>query len=341
MTAEVRTSEPVLSVRDLAVDLMVDGRWTAIVKDVSFDLFPNETLGLVGESGSGKTVTSMAIMGLLGRSSVRTRGQVRLEQTDLLSMSERELTAVRGRDIAMVFQDSTRSLNPAFTVGDQVAEVVRRHMSLHRSEAWERAIELLELVGIPQARRRAKDYPHQFSGGMCQRVMLASAMACEPKVLIADEPTTALDVTVQAQVLDLMRELQERVGIAILLITHDLAVVAEMCQRVAVMYAGELVEQAAAEPLFVRPRHPYTAGLLASIPSPTAEAAAFGFIPGVVPRPGQEVRGCLFHDRCADFVAGRCDEVHPALEPPEGDHRARCLRSDELDLRGIDAPRVA
>lgn len=260
-------TEPLLSVDGLGVEFATATGWTPVLQDVSFDVAAGQLVGLVGESGSGKSVTCSSVLRLLPPRQSRTvAGRIRFQGRDLLTMPSRELEAVRGNDIAMIFQEPMTSLNPVFTVGDQIAEVVRRHRRVNRKAATARAVEVLDLVGIPDAARRIRQYPHEFSGGMRQRVMIAMALACEPKLLIADEPTTALDVTIQAQVLDLIREMAGRFGMGVLFVTHDLGVVADLCTEVVVMYAGQVVERAGTEPLYATPRHPYTAGLLRSVP---------------------------------------------------------------------------
>ncbi|HUS62582.1 MAG TPA: ABC transporter ATP-binding protein, partial [Acidimicrobiales bacterium] len=308
---------------------------------VSNDVRPGETLGLVGESGSGKTVTALAILGLTRLSGGRVMsGLAKFEGTELTTLPERQLRTIRGKRIGMIFQQPIRSLNPAFTVGEHIAETVRRHDDVNRSDAWARAVRMLERVGIANAAQRAKQYPHQFSGGMRQRIMIAMAIALDPAVLIADEPTTALDVTVQAQVLNLMREIQAETNIAILFISHDLGVIAEMCERVVVMYAGQAVDAASSEKLFVTPRHPYTEGLLGAIPTPERGRDLVS-IPGNVPSPGRWPHGCRFAPRCPYVVAGRCDVEDPPLVATDGGHEfVRCVRAEELDLQGIILPGV-
>jgi peptide/nickel transport system ATP-binding protein len=324
-------SEAVLQVRDLCVDVRVDREWIRIVDDVSLDVFRGETVGLVGESGSGKTLTSLAVMGLLPDNGRLGAGEVVLDGRIISELNERQLSDVRGRDIAMIFQEPRRSLNGAFTVGDQIAEVVRRHKDVSRREAWRQAVAMLDRVGIANATRRVKQYPHEFSGGMCQRVMLGMALVCEPKVLVADEPTTALDVTVQRQVLELMADLQRDMGLGVLLITHDLGVVAEVCDRVSVMYAGQVVEQAPVEELFERPRHPYTAGLLKSAPDAARHGELLGYIPGIVPPPTEFGETCRFAPRCS-WAQPTCVD-HPLRLRDIGYGRTvRCARAEELDL---------
>jgi oligopeptide/dipeptide ABC transporter ATP-binding protein len=327
-------TEPVLTVRDLRVTVRSSRQDLEVLSDVNFELRPRQTLGLVGESGSGKSMTAYAVMGLLARNARVTDGSVLLGDVDLLTLDKKQLSDVRGRDIGMIYQEARRSLNPAFTVGDQIAEVVRRHEGATRRDARRRAVELLDMVRIPRAAERADDYPHMFSGGMCQRVMLAVALACRPTVLIADEPTTALDVTVQASVLSLLHDLQDELGMAMLLITHDLGVVADICDDVAVMYAGRIVERAPAEDLFLRPAHPYTEGLLGAIPNVLAPTDRFVAIPGNVPPLDQMPQGCRFHPRCP-YAQPRCTSEQPPLVRADAAHGAACVRTHELDLQGV------
>jgi peptide/nickel transport system ATP-binding protein len=328
-------SNALLEIDGLSVGFPIGREWIDVVDDVSLEVRRGETVGLVGESGSGKTVTSMAILGLTAAVGGRiTAGRVRFDGRDITEQSEREWLALRGRRIAMIFQQPTRSLDPAFTVGDQIAESIQAHLKLSRKEAWTRAVGYLDRVRIPNAESRAHDYPHMFSGGMCQRVMIAMALACEPELLIADEPTTALDVTVQAKVLDLLQELRDDMNLTVLYITHDLGVVAEICDRVAVMYGGQIVETSPIEGLFDRPLHPYTQGLLDSIPTPGRGKRMLS-IPGHVPAPTQMPDGCRFHPRCREVDAGRCPVTRPALVEVEVGRTSRCLRADELSLPGI------
>jgi peptide/nickel transport system ATP-binding protein len=327
--------DAVLEVANLTVELFTDHGSVRVVEDVSFRLGRGETFGLVGESGSGKTVTSLAILGMVGPPTGRVvEGSVRLGGRELVGLPRRDLRAIRGREISMIFQEPRRSLDPAFSVGEQIAETVRAHEGVSRRQAWRRAVEMLELVQIPSAERRAHDHPHQFSGGQAQRVMLAIALACSPEVLVADEPTTALDVTVQAQVLQLIRDLQEELGLAVLFISHDLGVIAEMCDQVAVMYAGQLVELAMVEELFLRPRHPYTAALLASIPNPVATGPLVA-IPGAVPAAHAWPAGCRFHPRCAHAVP-TCESTIPEVDVTAEGAMVRCLRAASLRLEGIE-----
>ncbi len=325
---------PLLAVEDLSVEFVTEQGPATVVDHVNFSLGQGEVVALVGESGSGKTVTSLAVMRLVGSPPGRiTSGSVRLDGRDLLDLSFKDMRALRGSEIAMVFQDPMTSLNPAFTVGTQLVDTIRQHTDLNRSAARERARELLEVVGIPDPQRRLKDYPHQLSGGMRQRALLALALSCEPRLLIADEPTTALDVTVQAQILDLLRSLQQRLGMAVVFVTHDLGVVADLCSRVVVMYAGQVVEEAPVEELFRRPRHPYTDGLLAAIPQRGVEGERLASIPGVVPPPNNMPAGCRFHPRCPHATIA-CTATTVELRPAGDRHTARCIRLDELTLEG-------
>ncbi len=330
------TGEVVMQATDLTVEVSTEQGWVTIVDGVDLTVGRNEVVGLVGESGSGKTVTSLSVMGLLPKNGRIKRGSVDLMGQRISDMNESQLADVRGFQAAMIFQEPRRCLNPAFTVGDQVAESLRRHRGWSRKRAMQRTLELFELVEIPQAKHRIKQYPHEFSGGMCQRVMLAMALACEPMLLIADEPTTALDVTVQRQVLELIRRLQAELGLGVLLITHDLGVVAEMCDRVSVMYAGQVVEEASADALFHDPKNPYTSALLQSMLEPTRRGEPLGYIPGLVPAPHLFPTTCRFQDRCAHAVEETCRQPI-ALRPATPDHLSRCARIDELDLPGVRA----
>ncbi len=329
----------VLGVRDLAVGFRTDAGAVAAVNGVSFDVRAGETLALVGESGSGKSVTSLAVMGLLPPPpAAAVTGEVLLRAKqggvrNLLALRSEAMRDVRGNSISMVFQEPMTSLNPVHTIGEQIAEPIVHHRGTSHRAALEAAVALLDQVGIPEPQRRLSSYPHQLSGGMRQRAMIAMALACDPVLLIADEPTTALDVTIQAQILDLLRGLQQRNGMAILFITHNLGVVAEIADRVMVMYAGRVMEQAAVGPLFVRPLMPYTVGLLRSVPRldlARVRGAVLEAIPGNVPDPAHLPRGCPFHPRCAHVVAGRCDAAVPALEAAAPSHLVRCVRWREL-----------
>lgn len=289
---------PLLVVDDLSVAFGSGPRSLTVVRSASVTVDPGRVVGVVGESGSGKTVTAMASVGLIGRLGGRIAGgRVVVDGQDVTRLPERDWSRLRGRVVGMVFQQPTRSLNPAFTVGEQIAEVARRHLGASRQDAWDRAVDMLDKVHIPRAAERAKDYPHQLSGGMCQRVAIAMALVCEPKLLIADEPTTALDVTVQRRILDLLLELQASMGIAVLFITHDLGVVAEVCDEVAVMYAGEVVERGDVADVFAAPTHPYTAGLMAALPTGDGNVRVLSAIPGQVPSAGEMPPGCRFAPR--------------------------------------------
>jgi len=317
---------PVLQVDDLRTHFFTKDGITRAVDGVSFQVKPGETLGIVGESGCGKSVTALSILRLLPARLGRTvGGSVRFDGRELLSLEEGEMREIRGNRIAMIFQEPMTSLNPVLTIGDQIAEAVVIHQRKSRAEAMARAVEMLRLVRIPDPERRVLDYPHQFSGGMRQRAMIAMALSCNPRLLIADEPTTALDVTIQAQILKLMVELKSEIGAAIMLITHDLGVVAETCQRVIVMYAGRVVEEADIYELFDRPLHPYTRGLMASIPRLKKEGARrLSEIPGIVPNLREPILGCAFAPRCP-VATERCRHEAPTLESKGADHRVACF----------------
>ncbi len=317
-----------LSVRDLTVRFRTDEGPVTAVAGVSFDVADGETVAIVGESGSGKTVTAMSILGLLPPAAERS-GSVLLRGRDLLALSERELRSVRGGDVGMIFQDPMTALNPVHRVGRQIAEVVLLHSSVGAAAAHDRAVELLRLVGIAQPEERARQYPHEFSGGMRQRVMIAMAIANDPDLLIADEPTTALDVTVQQQVLDLLAVARSKAGAATVLITHDLGVVAEMAERVLVMYAGRIVEEADVYSLFAQPRHPYTVGLLHSVPRLDTDAGLLEPIPGSPPSRGAVEGGCAFASRCA-MARERCRLERPEAIDLGGGRRSACHFHEEL-----------
>ena len=305
--------DPVLSVKGLRTYFYADERVVRAVDGLSYSLYPGKTLAVVGESGSGKSVHALSILRLLPQPPAKiVAGEIILQGKDLLKLSQAEMQDVRGNRIAMIFQEPMTSLNPVLTVGEQIAEAVIRHRRLSRHKAWAKAVELLKKVGIPHAEERVKDYPHQFSGGMRQRAMIAIALSCEPTVLIADEPTTALDVTIQAQILDLMKALQKEYNMAIVLITHNIGVVAEMADEVAVMYAGRQVEYAAVGPLFSDPKHPYTKGLLNSVPSIYARKERLEAIGGQPPELTKEFAGCPFAPRCA-VAQERCKTEDPPL----------------------------
>ncbi|HEY2694807.1 MAG TPA: ABC transporter ATP-binding protein [Pseudonocardiaceae bacterium] len=324
-----------LSVRGLDITLIGGGRPVPVVTGAALTVAPREIVGLVGESGSGKSLTSLALMRLLDPKVARvTAGSVALFGRELLDLSGSAMRAVRGKEIGMIFQDPMTSLDPAFTTGYQLTSVLRRHTALGRAQARRRAVELLGLVGIADPRHRVDQYPHQLSGGMRQRVMIAMAIACEPKVLIADEPTTALDATTQAQILELIRTLAETMHMSTIITTHDLGVVAEVCDRVAVMYAGQVVELASTEQLFYHPRHPYTERLLRSLPRVGAAEQLTG-IPGQPPRAGNFPPGCRFAPRCDHATAPTCTEDVPALRPLAEGRATRCARTAELKLTGV------
>lgn len=325
LTTNASTSEDaLLQVSGLTVVFHTDQGTAQAVDGVSFYLHKGETLALVGESGCGKSVSAMALLQLIPSPPGEiAAGSVIFDGQDLLRLPEKQLRALRGNDISMVFQEPMSSLNPVFRIGDQLISVLRLHRRLSKTEAREASIALLQQVGIPEAEKRLDDYPHQLSGGMLQRVIIAMALACTPKLLIADEPTTALDVTIQAQILQLLRELQEKSQLALLLITHDLAVVAETADRVAVMYAGRIVEKASVETLFEEPRHPYTLGLFASLPGSEKKGKRLTAIPGTVPPATHFPPGCRFHPRC-DRVMPICRVLVPDLYPPQEAHQTAC-----------------
>ena len=318
-----------LSVEDLTICFPIAGRQVPVVRNLSTRLGPGEFIGLVGESGSGKSMTALAVLGLLPPAARITTGRIEFDGRDLLRCSEKEMRSVRGDRIAMVFQEPMTALNPVLSIGFQVAEGIRAHRDVTRADALERARELLELVAIPHAAERLDDYPHQLSGGQRQRAMIAMALAAEPEILIADEPTTALDVTIQAQILDLLLELRQRLGLTVLLITHDLGVVAETCDRALVMYAGRIVEEAAVEDLFGKPSHPYTRGLMEAQPDLTRSRSSgeLPTIPGQVPDPTNLPGGCAFHPRCSE-VMERCADALPSLYAVDETHRSACFLQD-------------
>ena len=319
--------EVTLQVKDLELWFDNDRGSVKILNGISFDIYKGETLGIVGESGCGKSVTSLSIMRLLQSPPARFGGSIKLQDKEILKLSERQMQAIRGNRISMIFQEPMTSLNPVFTIGDQLIETFMQHQGLSKSEAWKKGIEMLRMVRIPLPEQRMKEFPYQLSGGMRQRVMIAMALACRPELLIADEPTTALDVTIQAQVLDLMRELQKEMGTSIAFITHDLGVVSEMCDRVVVLYCGEVVEEAVAEDLFENPKHPYTEGLLGTLPK-FGEKGRLEMIPGVVPPAGKFPTGCVFAPRCK-YATEKCHAQKPGLYDLGGGHKARCFRYEE------------
>ena len=330
-TAGRPSGDPVLEVEDLRVSFGTRRGRAEVVNGVTYDLHPGETVALVGESGSGKSVSSLALLGLLPTPPARVEGSIRLEGQQLVGASDDALRNVRGNDIAMIFQDPMTSLNPVMPIGRQVTEGMRLHLGLSAKEARDRAVDLLTRVGIPSPEKRLEDYPHQFSGGMRQRVMIAIGLACDPTVLIADEPTTALDVTIQAQIVELVQQLQADTGTAVLWITHDLGVVAGLADRVMVMYAGRIVEEAPVDALYDDPRHPYTRGLLASLPV-LGETTDEGLesIPGLPPDPVAMPPGCPFWPRCTVRDDPRCEhEAPPLLEVGEG-HRAATFYAEAM-----------
>ena len=321
------TTGPLIEIEGLRVTFQGDdGRVTHAVDSVDLSVANGATLGLVGESGCGKSVTSLAIMGLLPKQSAAVTGAIRFDGFDLLDVPDATLRDLRGNRLAMIFQEPMTSLNPSFTIGDQITETSLRHRGGSRRAARERTIELLRRVHIPSPEKRIDEYPHKLSGGMRQRVMIAMALACDPQLLIADEPTTALDVTLQAQILDLMRELKAASGAAIILITHDLGVVAEVCDEVAVMYAGEIVERAPVDELFANPQHPYTVGLLGSIPRLDRRTSHLATIEGMVPNMASPPAGCRFAARCP-FVENACTSSPPPLAMLSATHASRCIRA--------------
>ena len=312
-----------LEIENLSVDFPSRDSVMHAVEGVSLTLDAGDVLGIVGESGSGKSVTMMALMGLVAYPGRVTADKLRFDGHDLLTLSSRQRSRLTGKDLSMIFQDPTTSLNPCFTVGFQLAETLKLHLGMDRQAAHKRSIELLEQVGIPAPESRLKAYPHQLSGGMNQRVMIAMAIACNPKLLIADEPTTALDVTIQAQILDLLRALQKDRGMALVLITHNMGVVSQMAQRIAVMYAGQIMEERPANDLFATPRHPYTEALMAAMPERSDGRSRLATIPGMVPGLYDRPRGCLFSSRCA-YVRDNCRALRPPLDAlPDG--KVRCL----------------
>ena len=313
-----------LEVENLEIAVSSKGKLLPIVQGVSFDVDDNETLGIVGESGCGKSLTSLAIMGLLGGTTVRiTNGNIRFEGVDLLTLPEKDRRTIMGNRMAMIFQEPMTSLNPVYRIGDQIIENLRQHKNLSYATARDRAVELLTLVRIPNPGERVDSFPHQMSGGQRQRVMIAMALSCDPKLLIADEPTTALDVTVQKEVLDLMADLQKRMGTAIVLISHDLGVIAETCDKIAVMYRGRVAEAASTADLFTELAHPYTRGLLNSIPFVDSDVEWLEAIPGRVPTLEEELTGCAFHPRCA-LATDLCSLIVPDTSQFKPGHAVQC-----------------
>lgn len=321
-----------LTVDNLSIAIRSNSTLLPVVQNISFELNENETLGIVGESGCGKSLTALAIMGLLHGSQVSvTEGSIVFDGRNLLDMPDNMRRQIMGDQMAMVFQEPMTSLNPVYRIGDQIIEALKQHRYMSSSEYRSRALQLLEMVRIPEPERRINSYPHQLSGGQRQRVMIAMALSCDPKLIIADEPTTALDVTVQKEVLDLMLDLQDTTGTSIILISHDLGVVAQTCNKVAVMYRGRIVESAPADELFAEILHPYTQGLLNSIPSLDADIEWLDAIPGRVPTLDEDLSGCAFHPRCS-YAQSMCGEVLPDLLNVKRQHAARCHFATELKL---------
>jgi len=324
-------AEPALQIEDLHISFFTLAGEVRAINGVSLEVYPGEFFGLVGETGCGKTVTGLAVLGLVPKPGRVTRGRILLHGRDLLRLSAREMRRVRGGDVAMIFQNPTTSLNPVFTIGNQLVRVIRLHQKLSRREAKRRACELLEMVGLPEAERLLEQYPHQLSGGMLQRVMIAMALSSHPSLLIADEPTTALDVTIQAQILAILRDLQARLGITTLFITHDLAIIAETCDRVAVLYAGQVVEIGPTEEIFRRPGHPYTQGLIRAVPRPDRDVEELAAIPGTVPSNPGFLHHCLFAPRCA-HAWDRCWTEQPPQFPVGEMHRVACFLHDSSEV---------
>jgi len=336
-----QAEKPLLEVHNLKTYFFTDDGVVKAVDGVDFYVNPGEVLGLVGESGCGKSVTSLSIMRLVSSPGKVVDGKILFEDRELLKMSEAEMIHMRGNRMSMIFQQPQSSLNPVFKVGEQVAEVLRIHQKMDKSQAWQKAVDLLQLVGIPDAEQKAHAYPHEMSGGQAQRVMIAMALALNPQLLIADEPTTALDVTIQAQILDLMRGLRSSMNTAVILITHDLGIIAEMADRVAVMYAGYIVEQADVRKLFSNPLHPYTQGLIDSIPVLGQVKDRLDVIPGNVPNLVDLPPGCRFASRCRsreEFELEICSQVEPDLLPAQPDHLVRCWLYHDHRESGFQAP---
>ena len=322
-------ADKILEVKNLKTYFRTDAGLVKAVNDVTFSVERGKTLGIVGESGCGKSVTSLSVMRLLARNSKISNGEVILNGTDLLKEDKKGMRNIRGREVAMIFQEPMNSLNPCMKIEKQLTEAILLHNDFTKEQAHQRAYDVLKSVGIPEPDMTLKSYPHQLSGGMCQRVMIAMAMSCEPELLIADEPTTALDVTIQAQILELMEEIREKKNTGILMITHDLGVVAEMCSRVVVMYAGRIVEEAPVKELFSAPKHPYTQGLIASVPKLGSGVESLPSIPGSVPDLSVMPKGCKFAPRCK-YATDICREKEPELMTVEGIHKCRCHHMNDL-----------
>jgi oligopeptide/dipeptide ABC transporter ATP-binding protein len=315
-----------LDINELQVQFQTEGGTVTSVRNISFSVNRGETVAVVGESGCGKSVTSLSILGLIASPGKVTGGSILFEDKNLLELNKKQIRKIRGNEISMIFQEPMTSLNPVFTIGSQMSEVFRVHQNLSKSEAKEKSVEMLNRVGIPNAEKVYSNFPHQLSGGMRQRVMIAMALSCNPKLLIADEPTTALDVTIQAQILDLMKELKDESNTGVILITHDLGVVAEMADRVVVMYAGEVVEEAPVGEIFSNPKHPYTQGLIQSIPKLEVQQEYLDSIPGSVPNPLDMPQGCAFHPRCP-LATEQCKLSKPILENINDSHKRRCFNT--------------
>lgn len=320
-------SDAILEIKDLKIQFRSGKETVQPIRGVNLELKKGETLGIVGESGSGKSVTSLSVMGLLPeKTSEIVAGNILFEGKELTKFKQKEFQKIRGNDISMIFQEPMTSLNPVFTIGEQLSEPLRQHKNMSKSERKKAIIDMLNLVGIPRAEQIINEYPHQLSGGMRQRVMISMALLCQPKLMIADEPTTALDVTIQAQILELMKDIKVKTDMSLLLITHDLGVVAEMCDRVVVMYAGEVVEMANIRELFDQPRHPYTQGLINSLPSKNSRKSRLYSIKGQVPKPSEVSKGCIFANRCPVAFEKCFEETPPVFEI--GDHTSKCWLQD-------------
>ncbi len=326
-------TEPILSIDDLHIQFATRRGALRAVNGISLDIMPGEIFGIVGETGCGKSITGLSVMQLLPETATVT-GRITFDGRDILSQSEGQMRRIRGREIAMIFQDPTTSLNPVFTVGQQMERVIRTQLKLSKKAARQKTEEMLTAVGLPDVTRIRKNYPHQLSGGMKQRAMIAMALSCNPKLLIADEPTTALDVTIQAQILELLKELRDQFGIAIMFITHNLGVVAQLCDRMAVLYAGRVAETGRAETIFTEPRHPYTKGLLAAVPRPGSKGADLTAIPGNVPANPGEIAGCAFASRCA-YVMERCQGERPSLIQIDADHQSACFLDQPVEETAV------